>query len=32
MGMIGRRGDRQDPADRLDPVGLTMIVMKAIMA
>ena len=26
MGMIGRRGDRQDPADRLDPVGLTMIV------
>ena len=26
MGMIGRRGDRQNPADRLDPVGLTMIV------
>ena len=26
MGMIGRRGDRQDLADRLDPVGLTMIV------
>ena len=26
MGMISRRGDRQNPADRLDPVGLTMIV------
>ncbi len=26
MGMIGRRGDRQNLADRLDPVGLAMIV------
>src|SRR5271163_1795875 len=26
MDMIGRRGDRQDLADRLDPVNLTMIV------
>jgi hypothetical protein len=26
MGPIGRRGDRQDLADRLDPVRLTMIV------
>ena len=26
MGMISRRGDRQNLADRLDPVGLTMIV------
>ena len=26
MGAISRRGDRQNPADRLDPVGLTMIV------
>jgi hypothetical protein len=26
MGMIGRRGDRHNLADRLDPVGLTMIV------
>jgi hypothetical protein len=26
MGMTGRRGDRQNPADRLDPVDLTMIV------
>jgi hypothetical protein len=26
VGVVGRRGDRQDPADRLDPVGLTMIV------
>jgi hypothetical protein len=24
--MVGGRGDRQDPADRLDPVRLTMIV------
>ena len=26
MGMVGRRGDRQNLADRLDPVGLTVIV------
>jgi hypothetical protein len=26
MGMIGRRGDGQDPAERLDPVDPTMIV------
>ena len=26
MGMIGRRGDRHNLADRLDPVGLTMVV------
>lgn len=26
MLMVGRRGDRQDPADRLDPVGLSVIV------
>ena len=26
VGVVCRRGDRQDPADRLDPVGLTMIV------
>ena len=26
MGVIGRRGDRQNSADRLDPVGLAMIV------
>jgi hypothetical protein len=25
MLMVGRRGDRQDPADRLDPVGLSVI-------
>jgi len=25
-GVVGRRGDRQDPADRLDPVDFTMIV------
>jgi hypothetical protein len=24
--VVGRRGDRQHPADRLDPVGLPMIV------
>src|SRR5215211_5843627 len=26
MGVVGRRGDRQYPADRLDPVGLAVIV------
>jgi hypothetical protein len=26
MGVVGRRGDRQHPADRLDPVDLTMLV------
>jgi hypothetical protein len=26
MGVVGRPGDRQHPADRLDPVDLTMIV------
>jgi hypothetical protein len=26
MGVIRRRGDRQDPADRLDPVGVPMLV------
>jgi len=33
MVAVGRRGDRQNPADRLDPVGRAMIVaMNAIMA
>src|SRR6266550_8676658 len=32
MGAVGRGGDRQDLADRLDPMRPTMIVMKAIMA
>jgi len=33
MSVIGRWGDRQDFADRLDPVRLAVIVsMKAIMA
>ncbi len=26
MGVVRRRGDRQHPADRLDPVGVAMIV------
>jgi hypothetical protein len=26
MGVVGRRGDRQNPADRLDPIRGAMIV------
>ena len=32
MRMIGRRGDRQNAADRLDPVSPRCSSMKAIMA